>query len=194
LIKSFSVPESGFFLPQQNRHVLLIAMLITLCLLGGCHRSERKAEALFERAMQQVATNELPRAVELFQEIVDKYPDTSAARRARDAVVLYSGLEQAVETYPVRRAHDLMVQTARAVHRLRNRGRGWPRALDRLLPDLLAEPPIDPWGRPLLYQPKPRGRGYVLSCYGSDGRPGGSGDAADIFVEDGDFVRKPSTG
>ena len=62
-----------------------------------------------------------------------------------------------------------------------------------MLPDLLGEPPIDPWGRPLFYQRKPRGRGYVLSCYGSDGRRGGSGDAADIFVEDGEFVGNPST-
>ena len=35
-------------------------------------------------------------------------------------------------------------------------------------------------------------RGYRLSCYGSDGRPGGTGQAADWNVENGAFVRDPA--
>jgi hypothetical protein len=184
----------SFFVDAHRRSYFTIVVLVLLVVLGACDRSERKAEALFERAMRHVSSDELPQAVELFNEIVERYPTTETARRARREVLLYGGLDVAVKTYPRRKARDLMVQMARAIHRSRERARGWPRSLDRLLPDLIAEPPIDPWGRPLLYEPKGRGRGYVLACLGSDGRPGGSGDAADIFVEDGDFVRTRSRG
>lgn len=40
--------------------------------------------------------------------------------------------------------------------------------------------PADPWGNPYHYN-SPGSRGeYDLSSYGSDGQPGGSGDAADV--------------
>lgn len=44
---------------------------------------------------------------------------------------------------------------------------------------LIQEVPLDPWGRPYLYRMN-EGKGYVLS-YGSDGLPGGTGDAADLI-------------
>ena len=41
--------------------------------------------------------------------------------------------------------------------------------------------PADPWGRPYVYeQPGTHGGDFELQSYGKDGRPGGSGEDADI--------------
>ena len=41
--------------------------------------------------------------------------------------------------------------------------------------------PMDPWGRPYVYQqPSTHGADFDLLSYGKDGRPGGSGEDADI--------------
>jgi general secretion pathway protein G len=45
---------------------------------------------------------------------------------------------------------------------------------------LLKEVPNDPWGRPYQYRMTEDGKGYIVS-YGSDGVPGGTGDAADLI-------------
>jgi len=183
---------------KKNRYrvqrAFVVAMLCSCIALGACDRSEQKAEALMNDAMQHVASDELERAVELFDDVVQRYPTTSAARRARQERLLYDGLAVAVETYAQRAARDLMIRTAKALGRARSAQRAWPLSLDRLLPTLIAEPPIDPWGRPLAYERKSSGRGYRLACFGSDGRPGGEGDAEDFLVEDGDWVRAPAAG
>jgi len=46
----------------------------------------------------------------------------------------------------------------------------------------MAKPvPLDPWGHPYVYRvPGPGGSDFCITSYGSDGDPGGSGDAADI--------------
>ena len=41
--------------------------------------------------------------------------------------------------------------------------------------------PMDPWGNPYDYQsPGPNGEDYWIASYGEDGKPGGTGYAADI--------------
>ncbi len=41
--------------------------------------------------------------------------------------------------------------------------------------------PVDPWGKPYVYQnPGSHGGDFDLISYGKDGRPGGTGEAADI--------------
>ena len=40
---------------------------------------------------------------------------------------------------------------------------------------------LDPWGNAYVYQaPGPDGQDFLITSYGSDGAPGGEGDAADI--------------
>ena len=39
--------------------------------------------------------------------------------------------------------------------------------------------PLDPWGNPFTYTSE-NGRSFVVTSYGADGAPGGSGDGADI--------------
>ena len=175
------------------RCTLLVMVLIALLILVSACGRESKAENLYDKAQRHIESDELALAIAKFEEIVAKYPDTEMAERARKELVLFKGLDVAVREYPSRSARDLMIQTARALQSARWRWRAWPASLDRLMPDFLHEPPIDPWGRPLVYRPKPRNRGYVLSCYGSDGEAGGIGEASDIHIEDGGFVSSPST-
>lgn len=48
-------------------------------------------------------------------------------------------------------------------------------------PYLTKDLPLDPWGNPYVYQsPGPDGQDFSIISYGSDGAPGGDGDAADI--------------
>jgi general secretion pathway protein G len=48
-------------------------------------------------------------------------------------------------------------------------------------PYLTKDLPTDPWGNPYVYQsPGPSGQDFEIISYGSDGAPGGDGDAADI--------------
>lgn len=50
-------------------------------------------------------------------------------------------------------------------------------------PYLQKAAPNDPWGRPYIYR-SPGSKGdFELTTYGSDGQPGGVGDAADIMGE-----------
>lgn len=45
---------------------------------------------------------------------------------------------------------------------------------------LIKEVPNDPWGRPYVYRMTEDGKGYIVS-YGSDGVPGGTGEASDLI-------------
>ena len=45
---------------------------------------------------------------------------------------------------------------------------------------LLKDYPKDPWGNPYQYRMSDKGKGYIMS-YGSDGVPGGAGEAADLI-------------
>ena len=40
--------------------------------------------------------------------------------------------------------------------------------------------PLDPWGNAYFYQLSQNGMDFEVGSYGSDGQPGGEGDAADI--------------
>lgn len=52
-------------------------------------------------------------------------------------------------------------------------------------PYLAKAVPMDPWGHPYSYrQPGANGHDYDLLSYGKDGRPGGSGEDADLSVWD----------
>jgi general secretion pathway protein G len=175
-------------------HAICFALLAMMCATCGCGGRESRAERQYERAQEHVEAGEIEQAVEAFAEIIDRYPDTAAAGRARDELVLYRGLDHAIRQYPHDTARELMVQTARAIQTHRARNGVWPSSLDRMRPRLKTGSPIDPWGRVLVYEPKPRGRGYVLACLGSDGKPGGIGEARDLYVEDGRFVSAPSIG
>lgn len=168
----------------------LIAIMLASAMLAsaGCG-GDRRADRLYREASELVENGDTAAAVPKLEEILRDYPDSEAAEKARREVVLYRGLSEAVAAYPVRRARDLMVQTARALERHRATRGAAPETLEALVPAQLPATPEDPWGRILEYRKV--GAGYRLACLGSDGAPGGEGDAADLVVENGAFVRAP---
>jgi hypothetical protein len=189
MAESMSEPNQRPRDPRWARAGLSALMLVAVVASGACRG---RAERLYDRAQQHVQRSEFDEAVALYEEILERYPESEASVRARDEIELYRGLSNAVDFYGARKVYDQMIRTARAVYRHESRRGRWPGSLAELAPGELDEVPVDPWGRELLYRPKPRGRGYVLGCYGSDGRPGGAGAARDWYIEDGGFVRQPS--
>jgi hypothetical protein len=175
------------------RVVLRVGLVLLLVVLAsaGLACDSRRAKKLYAEAARHVEHGDFESAVHAYDELVQKYPDTPEAGLARDEVQLYRGLVTAVDLYGARKVYDLMLSTSRALYRFESRRRSFPGALDQLSPGFLDEPPIDPWGRKLVYAAKSR-RGFVLGCYGSDGQRGGDGEARDWFIEDGRFVSRPS--
>jgi hypothetical protein len=176
---------------RRNLHVIW-CLLALCCLIVACGGEERDAEKLYEQAQEHVRANDIDAAIATWQRVVQEYPTTKAASRARRDTTIYAGIDKAVRTYPTRMSQDVIISTARALQRYRDSRRRWPDSLDRLVPRYLPEKPLDPWGRDLLYEAKPRRRGYLLACLGADGDPGGEGKDADWFVEDGEFRRRPA--
>jgi len=69
----------------------------------------------------------------------------------------------------------------KSYHRITGRFPSQPENFYPLLQvGLLQKMPVDPWGNPYQYRMSDMGKGYVMS-YGSDGLPGGTGEAADLI-------------
>jgi hypothetical protein len=181
--------KSWQFISQNPLRILFIVCM-SAALLGGCSSDESKAKSLQEKAREAMSEQRLDDAYTHYKEVVDRYPNSSVVDDARERITFIQGLSTAVDKFSSRTARDLVIKTARAIQNYRRRQGSYPKSLDALMPKLLSEPSIDPWGRPLLYER--RGRGYRLSCLGADGRQGGSDEATDFVVVNGNFVSNPS--
>jgi len=186
--------RSGESAKVFSTHLLarsLIAMLIGVALLAtGCGSRERQAERLHRKASQAVEDGNLQEAVDLFSKILEQYPDTEIADRAEEEIKIYRGLVGAARRYPTWQARDDMVIMARALERYRSRNGKPPDGLAALIPRYIDAEPVDPWGRPFIYYVKSGGRKYVLASLGADGSEGGEGEASDIVIENGRFVKR----
>ena len=162
---------------------IAVGLILTVTSCGG---DERRAERLWRQAIERVEKGDTQGAVDTLQKLIDTYPDASIAGKARDQIVVYKGLANAVQNYPTRRAREWMVQIARAIESFkRTRGHA-PATLAELVPGTFATVPVDPWNRPFSYETT--ARGYRLTCLGADGALGGAADAADLLVVDGAFA------
>lgn len=191
------MPENRRIMSRRERRVnrravrlawIGITFSISVLAMMACG-GDRRAERLYREASELVEKGDTAAAVPKLEEIVRDHPDSEIAERARREIVLYRGLSEAVAAYPVRRASDLVVQTARAIERFRGKQGAPPDDLAALVPAYLPAAPVDPWGAALQYQRN--GEGYRLACLGADGSPGGEGEAADVVVQNGAFVRRP---
>jgi hypothetical protein len=171
----------------RSRSFLTAMLVLTIIAsLTSCGGRERRAERLWRQALERVEHGDTQQAVDLLQKIIDEYPDAAIAAKAREQIVVYRGLAHAVQSYPTRRAREMMVQIARAIEASRSEKGRAPATLDELVPAKLDVLPRDPWGRSFVYDAS--GRGYRLVCLGADGAPGGTGDAGDLLVVDGAFA------
>ena len=170
--------------------IAMISFLLTTAAVISCGGRERRAERLYREATALIEHSELDQAVSRLDRLLVEYPDTEAAKKAKEEIVLYRGLADSVRTYPVRRATDALIQVARALDRFHGRRRTWPESLETLVPGEIAAIPEDAWGRALFYERKETGKGYLLGSFGADGASGGSGEKMDLVVEDGAFARE----
>jgi len=78
--------------------------------------------------------------------------------------------------------NDYYPSTAQGLEALRTAPVGEPAARNWRGPYLRKDVPLDPWRQPYIYKcpGDANPNGYDLLSYGADGKPGGSGDDADI--------------
>jgi hypothetical protein len=163
----------------------VVPALVLVLTTSSCGGRERHAERLWRQAIACVEKGDTQGAVDRLQKIIDTFPDSQVATKAREQIIVYRGLQTAVENYPMRRARELMVQIARAIESFRHENGRAPAALDDLVPARLASVPRDPWDRPFLYETT--ARGYRLRCRGVEGAPEGAAESAGLLVVDGEF-------
>lgn len=99
---------------------------------------------------------------------------------ARAITYWSGGFEQSID-HAV--AIKMTQELARALDRYCDRHFRVPSAregLAVLVPDFLPRLPLDPWGKPFIYEPSPGSRFADVLSYGADARPGGVGAAADV--------------
>ncbi len=180
------VPPRQVKCGRPRRRIAPVVFLLVALAATGCADDESRAEAMYREAVDLAEEHSLDRAIARFDEVVETYPGTAAAERARRDAVLYRGLEGAVDNFPVHRARDLLIDAARKVEVYRGRNRRPPAGLDAVFEG--GAVPVDPWGRPLAYRVLRDGRSYEIASYGADGAEGGEGPDADLVVRDGAFV------
>jgi outer membrane protein assembly factor BamD (BamD/ComL family) len=164
---------------------ILVPAMLLMMTSSSCGGDERHAERLWRQAIACVEKGDTQGGVDRLQKLIDTYPDSRIAEKARAQIIVYRGLANAVENYPVRRSRELMVQIARAIESFRKENARAPASLEELVPAKLTSVPNDPWGRPFRYETT--ARGYRLSCRGAEGAPEGSAAAAGLLVVDGEF-------
>jgi hypothetical protein len=190
--KSASIIEGPTRQVKSGRAVSRIAPVVLLLVAvaaPGCADDESRAEAMYREAVELAEDNSLEKAIAGFDAVVEAYPGTAAAERARRDAVLYRGLEGAVDNFPVHRVRDLLIDAARKVEAYRGRNRRPPAGLDAVFAG--GAVPVDPWGRPLAYRVFRGGRSYEIASFGADGEEGGEGADADLVIRDGAFVGGP---
>ena len=152
---------------------------------SSCGGDERRAQRLWRQAIEHVEKGDTQGAVDRLQTLINTFPDTRAAEKARAQIVVYRGLATAVENYPLRRARELMVQIARAIEIFRRERGRVPVTLEELVPVAMASVPNDPWDRPFLYEIT--AGGYRLKCLGAKGQAGDVAGSEELLVVDGEF-------
>ncbi|TFY96376.1 type II secretion system major pseudopilin GspG [Ramlibacter humi] len=109
--------------------------------------------------------------------VVPRYFDTVGKSKAKIARAQIDALEKAVEQY---RLDVGRLPTADAgLSALLTAPPGTPKWQG---PYLKKGVPLDPWGNAYVYTLSPDGREMDILSYGSDGKPGGDGDASDISL------------
>jgi general secretion pathway protein G len=99
---------------------------------------------------------------------------------ARAITYGYGGFEQSIDqAVAIKTTQELALAVDRYGDR-HARVPGEREGLALLVPDFIPRLPLDPWGKPFVYEPSPGSRFADVLSYGADGRPGGFGAAADI--------------
>jgi len=164
---------------RRSSWTLCVVALVLAALLAACSRTSR-AERLLEEARVEVKRGRLQEALDILERVNREYAGTEAADQAEKDARLYRGLLEAARLDPLRRARDVLVQTAREIEGTHARSGSWPETQLTV---------ADPWGRPLVYEKT--SNGYRLASWGADGVPGGE---PDLVIVNGRFTEDPLGG
>lgn len=162
----------------------LAAVAVLALALAGC------ADDDAEQALAQVLSDPSRPLDELrdeLQAVVDRWPESKAALRARRELESLDALRQSAARGLALKAWDAVREVAQAAEQYRRRHGRYPSEIDELLTKQLSKPVIDPWGEPVRYLRT--GSGYKVLSYGSDSLPGGDGDGRDIVIDTGKLSR-----
>ncbi len=158
--------------------------MLVLLLGAGC--TERRAQHALQHALALERDRRPDQARAQLAELVRRWPMTRAAGQARIEIEWLDDLAQGAQRGQALLVWDAVRRVARAAEAFRlARGR-FPERFDELVPHYLPGPVLDPWDRAVGYLRTDHG--YQVICYGSDGLPGGVGDAADLLVDDGQLA------
>ncbi|MEW6364244.1 MAG: type II secretion system protein GspG [Acidobacteriota bacterium] len=167
---------------------ILAVLLFTCC---SAKKPEDKAKEEYLKGVAMLREKKMKEAIEIFQQVRDRYPDTEWGQKARKDLVFY---EDAADIYQFSKqltAKDDIIQIARACEFYKARTNSYPDGLNVLMPEYLKKVYKDPWGRSYLYMVERRSGGrqsYTLACFGEDQMPGGDGDSMDVILEDSRFT------
>jgi general secretion pathway protein G len=149
----------------------------------GC--DERSARERLDEALAASDDTPLPGLEQELQEIVDTWPDTDAAARARRELQWVRDLQTAHKRGRWLAAADSARRVAAAAERYRLDRGAYPHDVSDLVPRYLDRPVHDPWGGEVLY--RRNDGGYTVVSLGADGLPGGIGPERDVVVENGEL-------
>lgn len=164
----------------------VVPLLCVLALAAGC--SEGRAGRAFRAATEDAQNRPSAEVRTELQRVIERWPHTRAADLARREIEWMDDLEKSSFNGRALLAWDAVRRVGQAVERYRMRRGRYPERYADLVPLWLPGPIDDPWGQPIGYLRTPRG--YQVVCFGSDGIPGGQGDATDVIVENGRAIRR----
>ncbi|MEE4298065.1 MAG: type II secretion system protein GspG [Pseudomonadales bacterium] len=159
------------------RKVVMACLLVAL--LAACS-DEKRARDAFRSAMSDSDRPVAELRADL-EALIERWPESEAARRAAEELESLDALAEATARGLSLRAWDAVRSVAQAAERFRLRHGRFPKDVRELIPRYIEDRVADPWGGEVLYVAS--GRGYKVISYGSDGMPGGTGDAADVMVD-----------
>jgi hypothetical protein len=162
-------------------------IFLTVFLLISCANNENpQADLILEEAHKASMEGDYGLASTLLEEIINKYPNTSAASIAAEEYDTFKNFAQRAKEEKTRELVDKVKQVAKAVESYKYKKGKLPKNLDELIPKYLPSRVTDIWDNPILY--KQLKGGYIIASFGKDGIPGGTGNNKDIFFQNGKIV------
>ncbi|GEM_PF-2322252 len=171
-----------------------IFILLIVCLIVGASSCEKKeppkATLLLKKADYFYEKGDLKKAIFLYKQLMEAFPDTKSGKVAAENYIRYSEMLNAEIEANKKINFDRTKSLARAVELYYRDHRKYPDSVDDLIPDYIPKRVTDVWGNPIIY--KKLSKGYIVACFGKDGIIGGKDEDTDFFIQDGEIVTIPN--
>ncbi len=174
----------------MKRILLLFSLTLLVAVGGSCEKKEPpKALLMLKKADYFYEKGDLRKALFLYKELMDNYPETKSGKIAAENYVRYSQMLQSEIEANKKINFDRTKRLARAVELYYRDFRRYPETVDDLIPKYIPKRILDVWGNPIVY--KRMKKGYIVACFGKDGIIGGIDEDTDFFIQNGEVVTIP---